>query len=111
MKGVTTRGGIGVCEELPVITTTSFVSVVISENTKVNCYFPKVKDIKLFVSIQIVLFRQIPMKGQRVHRQVLVKTQASLDRISFVENSLERLGGDTTASTSNLVSLDRISIM
>ena len=84
--GATARGGIGVCEELPVITTVvSFVSVFISENTKTNSYFPKMENIKLFVSIQIVLFRKITKKGQRIHREVPLKTQASLDRISFVE--------------------------
>ena len=102
-------GGIGVCEELPEITTISFVLVVIYENIKTNYYFPKIKNIKLFVSIQIVLFRQIFKKGQRVYRQVSLKTQASLEIISFAKNSQERLRGVIVTSTSNPFSLDRIS--
>ena len=36
---------------LVIITVRSFVSVVISENTKINSYFSKIENSKLFVSI------------------------------------------------------------
>ena len=89
MGGAAAQGRFGVCEELPVSTTTvSFVLDVISENTKTNSYFPKMRNIKLFVSIQIVLFRKIPKKGQSIHRRVPLKIHASLDRISFAEKFL-----------------------
>ena len=104
--GAATRGGTGVCEKLPVIKISGgtgfceellvfiaavlFILIVIFENTKTNSYFPKKENIKLFMSIQIVLFRQIPRKGQTIHRQVPFKIQASLDRILFIEKFPEK---------------------